>query len=55
VLGAGCCCDGNGGGGCCAKATTVQPISAANITAARRDANVINLPLDIEIVAAALT
>src|SRR5215213_8480699 len=42
-----CCCGGGNGAGCtcCAEADTVQHISAANVPAARREANVMKEPL----------
>jgi hypothetical protein len=56
VLGLGWrCCGGNGCAGCCEKAGTVQHISAASVTDARREAKVMKEPLGIEILAVALT
>jgi hypothetical protein len=44
-----------GGGVCCEEAGTVQHINAASVTAAKREAKIIKVPLGIEKLAAALT
>src|SRR5882757_5216334 len=43
--GKGCCCGGGKGCACCAEAGTAQHISAATVTAARREAKIIKEPL----------
>src|SRR5437879_876635 len=40
-----CCCGGGKGCACCADAGTAQHISAATVTAARREAKIIKEPL----------